>query len=251
VTIAVKGLNYEYEVLVVNEFNSTRKRMSTLVRTPEGKVKLLIKGADTVIFERLAPNIGFLDETQVHLEDYANDGLRTLVLAYRDISEQEFFEWKDVYERAATQVNGRQEALDAAAEMIEKDLVLLGATAIEDKLQDGVPDTIHTLMEAGIRVWVLTGDRQETAINIGFSCKLITPDMLMLVCNEPTHFETKEFLQQKLEAVKDSMGVSSQHSTFWDRFWMGIGDDKGKFDKEAGNDIDVKSQLTLANGSCY
>jgi phospholipid-transporting ATPase len=52
--------------------------------------------------------------------------------------------------------------LDAAAELIEKNLILLGATAIEDKLQDGVPDTIHTLATAGIKLWVLTGDRQET-----------------------------------------------------------------------------------------
>ena len=67
--------------------------------------------------------------------------------------------------------------LDKAAELIEKNLFLLGATAIEDKLQDGVPETIHTLQQAGIKVWVLTGDRQETAINIGYSCKLIQEDM--------------------------------------------------------------------------
>jgi magnesium-transporting ATPase (P-type) len=71
--------------------------------------------------------------------------------------------------------------LDKAAEIIEKDMFLLGATAIEDKLQEGVPDTIHTLQLAGIKVWVLTGDRQETAINIGMSCRLITESM-NLVC---------------------------------------------------------------------
>lgn len=54
---------------------------------------------------------------------------------------------------------------------------MLGATAIEDKLQEGVPDAIHTLQLAGIKVWVLTGDRQETAINIGMSCRLITESM--------------------------------------------------------------------------
>ena len=70
-----------------------------------------------------------------------------------------------------------REALDAAAELIEKDLFLLGATAIEDKLQEGVPDTIHMLQMAGIKVWVLTGDRQETAINIGLSCRLISESM--------------------------------------------------------------------------
>lgn len=64
-------------------------------------------------------------------------------------------------------------------------MFLLGATAIEDKLQEGVPDTIHTLQAAGVKVWVLTGDRQETAINIGMSCRLITESMnlvSMLTC---------------------------------------------------------------------
>jgi phospholipid-transporting ATPase len=75
-----------------------------------------------------------------------------LCIAYRDISESEYEKWVAIYEQAATTINGRGEALDKAAEMIEKDLFLLGATAIEDKLQDGVPDTIHTLQQAGIKV---------------------------------------------------------------------------------------------------
>jgi phospholipid-transporting ATPase len=99
----------------------------------------------------------------------------------REIPEQEYKTWSTLYDQAATSINGRGEALDKAAEIIEKDMFLLGATAIEDKLQDGVPDTIHTLQQAGIKVWVLTGDRQETAINIGLSCRLITESM-NLVC---------------------------------------------------------------------
>ena len=95
----------------------------------------------------------------------------------RDIPDAEYREWSAIYDQAAATINGRGEALDQAAELIEKDMFLLGATAIEDKLQDGVPDTIHTLQMAGIKVWVLTGDRQETAINIGMSCKLISESM--------------------------------------------------------------------------
>jgi len=85
-------------------------------------------------------------------QDYATDGLRTLCLAFRDIPEQEYRQWASIYDQAASTINGRGEALDQAAELIEKDLFLLGATAIEDKLQDGVPDTIHTLQTAGIKV---------------------------------------------------------------------------------------------------
>ena len=246
VTIAINGVDEEYEILTVNEFNSTRKRMSVLVRSSSGKVKLLIKGADTVIYERLKPGCTYMEQTSQHLEEYANEGLRTLVLAYRDIPDQEFQAWQKVFEKASTQINNRQEALDQAAEMIEKNLVLLGATAIEDKLQDGVPDTIHTLMEAGCKIWVLTGDRQETAINIGFSCKLITPEMLMLICNSDNHFDTKEYLTAKLASVKDTLGVSQLRAGPWERFWYGIGAKDGKFDKDVGFDLDVSVVFTFS-----
>jgi phospholipid-transporting ATPase len=86
------------------------------------------------------------------LQDYASDGLRTLCLAMRDIPQSEYDTWSTIYHQAAATINGRGEALDKAAEIIEKDLFLLGATAIEDKLQEGVPDTIHTLQQAGIKV---------------------------------------------------------------------------------------------------
>jgi phospholipid-transporting ATPase len=98
----------------------------------------------------------------------------------RDIPEDEYKKWAVVHSRAAATINGRQDALDKAAEIIERDLFLLGATAIEDKLQDGVPETIYTLQQAGIKVWVLTGDRQETAINIGLSCRLISESMSLV-----------------------------------------------------------------------
>ncbi|KAI9355344.1 hypothetical protein DFJ73DRAFT_825210 [Zopfochytrium polystomum] len=227
----------EYEVLNICEFNSTRKRMSSLVRTPEGKIKLYIKGADTVIFERLAKEGNeFIDSTSVHLEEYASEGLRTLCIAYRDISDEEYAEWSKIYDKAATTINNRQDALDKAAEIIEKDLILLGATAIEDKLQDGVPDTIHTLATAGIKLWVLTGDRQETAINIGYSCKLLTEEMSLIICNEETHFATKEFLEQKLLAVKAGLGNDTPSAAVatmggFSSIWGGS--KKYKIDKDA------------------
>jgi hypothetical protein len=80
-------------------------------------------------------------------------------------------------QRASNSIVDRSNRLAAVAETVERDLVLLGATAIEDKLQVGVPETIHKLAQAGIKTWVLTGDKVETAINIGFSCRLLTDDM--------------------------------------------------------------------------
>jgi phospholipid-transporting ATPase len=143
----------EYEVLNICEFNSSRKRMSTILRCPDGKIRLYCKGADTVILERLAKNNPYVDLTTQHLEDYATDGLRTLCLALREIPEDEYRQWSAIYDKAATTINNRSEELDKAAELIEKDLFLLGATAIEDRLQDGVPEAIHTLQTAGIKVW--------------------------------------------------------------------------------------------------
>lgn len=124
----------------------------------------------------------------------------------REIPEEEYNRWAQIYDQAATTLNNRADELDKAAEMIEQNLFLLGATAIEDKLQDGVPDTIHTLQEAGIKVWVLTGDRQETAINIGYSCRLLNEDMSLIICNEDNHFGTKSFLEAKLHEVNQSHG---------------------------------------------
>lgn len=203
VTISVHGEERTYELLNVCEFNSTRKRMSTIFRCPDGKIKLYCKGADTVILERLAPNNPMVDTTLQHLEDYATEGLRTLCLAMREIPESEYKQWSAIFEKAATTINNRGDELDKAAELIEKDMYLLGATAIEDRLQDGVPDTIHTLQTAGIKIWVLTGDRQETAINIGMSCKLISEDMTLVIINEETMQATRESLNNKLLALQN------------------------------------------------
>ncbi|RKP40388.1 aminophospholipid-translocating P4-type ATPase [Dimargaris cristalligena] len=208
ITIDIHGQPFVYEVLNINEFNSTRKRMSALLRCPDGKIRLYCKGADTVIYERLAENNPYSQITLGHLEDYATEGLRTLCLAMREIPDHEYETWSQIYTKASTTVNNRGQELDKAAELIEKDLFLLGATAIEDKLQEGVPATIFTLAQAGIKIWVLTGDRQETAINIGYSCKLIQEDFSLIICNEESHWATQEFLEKKLRAIKEGKNTN-------------------------------------------
>lgn len=213
--------------------------MSAVVRAPDGKIKLYCKGADTVIMSLLTSDQPFTEQTLIHLEDYATDGLRTLCVAMREVPEQEYRQWSQLYDNAASQINGRAEALDKAAEIIEQNMFLLGATAIEDKLQEGVPETIHTLQQAGIKVWVLTGDRQETAINIGLSARLISESMNLVsetrgeiisrsspsrlslspppypffsqvIINEETLHDTKEYLTKKLEAIKSQRNAGEQ-----------------------------------------
>lgn len=214
VTISVEGEEYEYQLLAVLEFNSTRKRMSTIFRCPDGKVRCYCKGADTVILERLGKDSPTVEATLQHLEEYATEGLRTLCLAMREIPEEELQQWLQIFDKANTTVSGtRGEELDKAAEIIEHDFFLLGATAIEDKLQDGVPDTIHTLQEAGIKIWVLTGDRQETAINIGMSCKLISEDMTLLIINEDNSPATRTNIENKLTAIRNQSAGGAELET--------------------------------------
>ncbi|KAI9733775.1 MAG: hypothetical protein M1818_007189 [Claussenomyces sp. TS43310] len=214
VQIVVDGQELEYELLAVCEFNSTRKRMSAIFRCPDGKIRCYCKGADTVILERLNKSNPHVDVTLQHLEEYASEGLRTLCLAMREIPDHEFTEWWKIFDKAQTTVGGnRAEELDKAAEILEHDFYLLGATAIEDRLQDGVPETIHTLQEAGIKIWVLTGDRQETAINIGMSCKLISEDMTLMIVNEENAAATRDNLQKKLDAIRNQGAGSIELET--------------------------------------
>ncbi|KAK7430019.1 aminophospholipid translocase [Neonectria magnoliae] len=203
VIIEANDQDHEYELLAVCEFNSTRKRMSTIYRCPDGKIRCYCKGADTVILERLSEDNPHVEITLRHLEEYASEGLRTLCLAMREIPEQEYQDWTKIFDAAQMVVGGnRADEVDKAAELIEHDFFLLGATAIEDRLQDGVPETIHTLQQANIKVWVLTGDRQETAINIGMSCKLLSEDMMLLIVNEETAAATRDNLQKKTDAIR-------------------------------------------------
>lgn len=183
IRLNVMGEDRNYPVLNTLEFNSTRKRMSAIVRMPDGKIILFCKGADSIIYSRLkkGEQSELRRSTAEHLEMFAREGLRTLCIARRILSEDEYQVWNKEYELAAAAVQDREEKLERVSDMIEQDLTLLGGTAIEDRLQEGVPDTIALLADAGIKLWVLTGDKVETAINIGFSCNLLNNDMELIV----------------------------------------------------------------------
>ncbi|XP_017545637.1 phospholipid-transporting ATPase IA isoform X1 [Pygocentrus nattereri] len=206
-SVIVESLGEEekYELLHVLEFTSARKRMSVIMRTPSGKIRLYCKGADTVIYDRLADNSRYKDITLKHLEQFATEGLRTLCFAVVDISESLYQQWQEVHHRACTSLQNRALKLEESYELIEKNLQLLGATAIEDKLQDRVPETIETLIKADIKIWILTGDKQETAINIGHSCKLLTKNMGLLVINEETLDGTRETLSHHCGMLGDAL----------------------------------------------
>lgn len=203
--VEVLGQEETYEILHVLEFTSSRKRMSVLVRMPDGTIKLMLKGADTVVYERLEGEQPVKDVTLQHLQDFASLGLRTLCVATATISKDFYDDWKELYYRASTSLQYREKKLEEAAELIERNLHLLGATAIEDRLQEGVPETIANLAKADIKIWILTGDKQETAVNIGYSCKLLTQSMILLVMNETSLDSTREILRRHITDFGDHL----------------------------------------------
>lgn len=197
------GEERKYQVLNTLEFNSSRKRMSAIIRMPNDKIILFCKGADSMIYSRLVPNQQkqLRATTGEHLEMFAREGLRTLCIASREVPEHEYQEWNKDYDLAANAVTGREEKLEEVSDRIENQLWLMGGTAIEDRLQDGVPESISLLGEAGIKLWVLTGDKVETAINIGFSCNLLNNnmDLIILKVTDDKVASLEEQLDEKLK----------------------------------------------------
>eukprot|EP01026_Neomeris_dumetosa_P071035 TRINITY_DN7145_c1_g1_i1.p1 TRINITY_DN7145_c1_g1~~TRINITY_DN7145_c1_g1_i1.p1 ORF type:complete len:1115 (-),score=152.45 TRINITY_DN7145_c1_g1_i1:270-3410(-) len=210
--IEYHGKQYAYEVLAVIEFSSDRKRMSILYRSPQGKIRLYTKGADSVIQSLLAKNTSYQDITKRHLQMMSEEGYRTLSVAYRDISNEEYTIWSQKYHEASIALQDRAERIAECAREIEHDFQLLGATAVEDKLQVGVPESIEALATAGINVWVLTGDKMETAISISYTCKLFTRGMHLIKLKEETLKERNGFtdsmnIASKFNEARNSEGV--------------------------------------------
>lgn len=183
IILNIQGEEREFTVLNTLEFNSSRKRMSAIIRMPDGRIMLFCKGADSVIYSRLkkGEQKELRKTTAEHLEMFAREGLRTLCIAQKELDEETYQKWNLEHDLAASAIVDREDKLEVVSDVIERDLNLIGGTAIEDRLQDGVPDTIALLGDAGIKLWVLTGDKVETAINIGFSCNLLSNEMDLIV----------------------------------------------------------------------
>ncbi|KAF2665435.1 phospholipid-translocating P-type ATPase [Microthyrium microscopicum] len=272
-----------YIILDIIEFSSNRKRMSIVVKCPDGRIWLICKGADNVILPRLKlanlaeekavavresleishellrtqeqqqerasldyrmkqfvnlrqeerpsfsksirpsfndfrpaqdvgiptdgsilPDSAIFTNTFLHIESFAEEGLRTLLLADRYLTLAKYTSWAKVYQDATTSLINRQQRIEAAAESIEQSFQLLGATAIEDKLQKKVPETIEKLRRANIRIWMLTGDKRETAINIAHSAGICKPTSEIFVLDSE-----KDSIPSQLQTVATDMQSSS------------------------------------------
>ena len=176
VDLVVHGARLAYEVLAVLDYSSARARMSVVARCPDGAVRLFCKGADAKVMAMLDEGTPAeaREAAETNLAAFARRGLRTLALGTKTIPPSIWADWDERHAAAGALLDGRDEAVAALAGELEGGLTLVGVTAIEDKLQDGVPDAIATLLAAGIKVWVITGDKKETAANIAVSCRLLT-----------------------------------------------------------------------------
>lgn len=279
-----------YEILDVFEFSSRRKRMSIIIKCPDGRIWLICKGADSVILRRLrqaslaaqaaanlrksleierlhrseqhdvrssaagasnlatrtngeairkrsaldlhavTPNSHILGSPASmeeaidsvnqsiantlatfttcfrHIDEFATEGLRTLVFAHKYIPDADYIAWKKIYRQAFTSFSDRQGSIERAAEEIEQSLDLLGASAIEDRLQEGVPDTIDKLHRANIKIWMLTGDKRETAINVAHASRICQLDSDIFV------LDAKDGdLHGQMRAVAEAIAIERTH----------------------------------------
>ncbi|CAN0256362.1 unnamed protein product, partial [Pylaiella littoralis] len=180
-----------YQVLHVLGFTSDRKRMSVIVRETDGTIKIICKGADTTMLPRLRTDYPgaekAIEETVKHMDVFAREGLRTLVVAQAELDPEAFHEWEKSFDEKASndlaeidkRNMGEPNRIEESMELVETNLEIIGSSAIEDKLQAGVAGAVSDLMAAGIKVWVLTGDKEETAINIAVACQLLWTEAKM------------------------------------------------------------------------
>nr|XP_025884235.1 phospholipid-transporting ATPase 2 isoform X2 [Solanum lycopersicum] len=197
----------QYEVLDTLEFTSERKRMSVVVKDCQnGNIILLSKGAD----EAILPHSHAGQQTRIFaeaVEQYAQLGLRTLCLAWRDLEEEEYHEWSLLFKEANSSLVDREWRVAEVCQRIEQGFEIIGVAAIEDRLQDAVPETIETLRKAGINFWMLTGDKQNTAIQIARSCNFVSPEpkgQLLLI-----NGRTEDEVGQSLERVLLTMRITN------------------------------------------
>ncbi|XP_036207102.1 probable phospholipid-transporting ATPase IF isoform X10 [Myotis myotis] len=200
--VKILGKLEQYKLLHILEFDSDRRRMSVIVQAPSGEKFLFAKGAESSILPTCIG--GEIEKTRIHVDEFALKGLRTLCMAYRQLTSKEYEVINRRLFEARTALQQREEKLANAFQFIEKDLILLGATAVEDRLQDKVRETIEALRMAGIKVWVLTGDKHETAVSVSLSCGHFHRTMNILeLINQKSDNECAEQLRQLARRITE------------------------------------------------
>nr|XP_006825887.1 PREDICTED: LOW QUALITY PROTEIN: probable phospholipid-transporting ATPase IF-like [Saccoglossus kowalevskii] len=199
--LLINGKKQRYLIKHILDFDATRKRMSVILNTPDGRTLMVCKGADTAILPRCTE--GNKNDAIEHMSHYAVDGLRTLCISEKYLTEEEVEKFDMKLNSARSALEDRDKKLAEAYDEVENNLHLLGATAIEDKLQEKYALVLELCIKmAGDKVWVLTGDKQETAVNISYSCghfKLGMSEMYLVKQTSPEQcLDTLNDLKLKL-----------------------------------------------------
>ncbi|ORY03000.1 phospholipid-translocating P-type ATPase [Basidiobolus meristosporus CBS 931.73] len=208
VHVDLVGRKEAYQVLNVLEFSSDRKRMSVIIReyssnpdeaNRKARIRLITKGADDSMLHHCEGQEERLEATTRHLNEFAQLGLRTLIVAHRDLTPEEYQSWSEEFHEANTSLEDRDAKLEECYNSIETKFTLLGCTAIEDKLQENVAESIALFREAGIKLWMLTGDKLTTAIQV--SCNLLSSNQSTLVRLEGRGKSAGELLRDVEQAI--------------------------------------------------
>ena len=212
IKLEILGKIENWELLERFEFTSSRLRSSIIVKEPNlNKIFLFMKGADSVIlseenltkfsYENIVP------KTKEHLDNFARNGYRTLCFSMRELNKKEYENFKIKYSSLKTKFlsdKSLEKDLEDLISQIEKNMILQGATSLEDKLQKGVNKTIQDLIDAGIHVWMLTGDKMDTAQSIAYSCKLFNDDTDIFKIKK-SDSDKDEILEEKLKDINSKM----------------------------------------------
>ena len=168
----------DMERLCLMEFSSDRKRETVIMRDGD-KIKLYIKGADSIIEERLSKDVKkeILQQCKNYVNKFSAQGFRTLFVGMKILTEEEYKIFSEKLNEANMSLEDKDKKVAEVYATVENNIFLLGTTIVEDKLQDKVPETIRDLRLGGIKIWMLTGDKMNTAYNIGLSCNLISKNM--------------------------------------------------------------------------
>ena len=170
-----------FEILHKFDFSSERMRSSIIIKDENNQIKLYMKGADTVILRKLdkfSQNY-ILNTTKQHIDNFAKEGLRTLCYSIKYLDINKFSSWDEKYKSIKFKaINDKNLIPEMENEIskLENDMILLGCSGLEDKLQDSVKNILKEFMDARINLWMLTGDKLDTAETIGYSCKIFNDD---------------------------------------------------------------------------
>lgn len=201
ITITNKqGVEKHCSLIYAIDYTSERKCMSVIVRDANKKIYIFTKGADNIVSQKLKPEQQeLLKVTSEHLLQFAKNGLRTLMMAYKELTENEVKLFLESVNNAKNSPINKTKLLSEIYAKMENNLELLGATGIEDQLQDDVSDVLSSFISAGIKVWMLTGDKKDTAKSIAFSCKLVDHSFYIFELSDiKENTSAKHMIRQKL-----------------------------------------------------